>query len=1203
MFISDIPLTQSLKILKKNNETLIGAREKRFNDDYQTRVHFQMKVVEDFYKGQVTFCEENQSTGGIGNLFRQYRESIEAGELPQLVVDSAYLFDTLSYGVFVDINPTKTGTFKIKYLPKGAFRALLLGYTSWFPSLKYEIQEKVLNLREKHKRRDRKTNQIIQEFGCAKLRRVLEATDMIVVGFFLGGESNESICRIQKSILSNLVSDGETGYWSFIKLWKTFIKKVRKALFMRADFKAFFSEEENLPRRLTWVKSTEFYHRLLLVNQGPEYPYTWETLEPICIVLQTRSTGLANGIAEADSIDKFLSIVTNKDDDYDYKWISKGGLDLKCKPFDSGVLSLTSSACVESSRQDGGKFEIIKSIIKSIYDQGGICLLNYETGEFSTQRTLPPKPTCDGWEWPEYLSEEIGHYLFSWAVNQYRNGDHSWSTLHLSTVIEQGKARVVTPGSILMFLLTMPMSHSTLRMMEQLPEIRVGVSDTDDGWQFWKRMGPSDKSEDYKETDKKYKDCFFCADLETATDYAPWGLVHTTLEIIKSLGYPKWYVNMVDTLLTSPRKIIVDGSHLATTTRGAMMADPVTKTVLTLSHYCILKAVLKEVGIANAPFAIKGDDVIVKLPFEKSSGFEQTYRKAMNLSGFKLSEDDTYLSRTYGFYCESIFRLYSETRESPTSFNQMVDKRDPSFCDVPTVKLSLPTWRDNRRIGEVPEGKISLLSKRGGWMDPKSLQYFQYELLNVIQWYTFRMEDRDPVFLYGPTWRGGLNKRPPFGDFSKVKLSDQQRRRLVLDFSYIITKVVASGKYRLLSEEQLNIVEDATNPFILRNSNDEYSDLVTMDFDIPSEPIWTSKDEQFWNIGLGERLKQIKGITTDRSIKSKMVTVLNLSNREVPTKPLDPVSQVAYQELIGTMSPNDLQNLYNIYVKKVGNRDYGYTNWSLHLEDQFPLYNCMKVNPSDRTNNSIRQVYSTIKQSIRSRTDWVETRKGLEEEFGLSIGDLESIREAIVLHKSNAKELLVNQEQYELLEFKEIDCDSRAHLELRSMYSKIKEWFHKLDWLRTLNQFRENNDKDRISQLLGPKRVLVWASRDVARLAALRRESKKIWDSLNIPPSMFRYTFINVLHYIPNGLQTEWGFMLENLEYKSGFIKYIDPGKYLDPYDPNDLCRIVVDTANTESTAQELLSRGLTDSREVGYANRTIPMGYSMTNVVGVLTS
>jgi hypothetical protein len=336
-----------------------------------------------------------------------------------------------------------------------------------------------------------------------------------------------------------------------------------------------------------------------------------------------------------------------------------------------------------------------------------------------------------------------------------------------------------------------------------------------------------------------------------------------------------------------------------------------------------------------------------------------------------------------------------------------------------------------------------------------------------------------------------------------------------------------------------------------------------------------------------------------------VATISNLGNTKIPTKNIDQNTQSKYQSILTDINPHDLQEVYDVYVKRVNNRDYGHINWSLYLEDQFPLYNCMKVNPSDRRNNSLRSVYQAIQQSITNRDDWAQTKKEIEENYGMQVSDIESIKEAIILHqKTDRKTRVVNKQQYELLEFKEIDYDSRAHLELRYLYSLIREWFHSTGVLH----MKDSNDEGKTLQEIlygkrGPKRVLIWASRDRSRLRQLRKESYQIWKSLNIPSDFFKYTYINVLHYLPVGEQTEWGFMLESLDYKSGFRKFINPGNSIDPYDFSDLYQVVLDLSSTESTAQELLSRGLADSREVGYANRTIPMGYSVTNLVGVLTS
>lgn len=1165
MLLSELPLTQ---LLLKGDVAWNG----NYNRDADPNV-------------EILYMDLMRNKSSIESLYNKH-----LGGKSEITADAVYMFDKLNSNDICISNPQGgTKVSKLKYQTKPRLWKILHKHTRWFPLLKSQVKDSLLRFVS------------ISEDGTlnlARFRRVLEAVDHIVTGFFLSGEEAAVINRIQISLISNLVTTGESGYYHYLKDYKTLVKRLRKSVLSGCPL-------PEVQPSFHWIKKTTFWYR---INQVVSNPTTgWEELQHVMVVLQTRSTGLANGQWEKDSKVKWIKTTSNDESNYTVSFLYQGAESLESRVKDQGIISLTAASCVESTRKHGGKFSAIKDILLEI-QRDGIELIDWDTGEFSEAKHYLPTNYKISEKWGEgietFITPEIGHYLFSYALKQFREG-YDVNRINLSTVVEQGKARIVTPNSLILYLLTMPLSHATLRCFEAIPELNVGVSKTNDAWEFWKRM----KSSDFEEATQTYSHSFICADLETATDYSPFELVSSTLDIMKNLGVQGWYIEVVKKLLASPRWYMREKTNkqetaVHRTRRGALMADPGTKSVLSLSHYLIIESIKRSLNV-DITYAIKGDDVVIQCPRDRTEEIFKMYTTRMKSSGFVLSEDDTYTSNVYAFYCEGMFRNYHLTSESPTSWNSLINTTNPSYCDIPTVKLAYPVYKNNYRIGETPEGKISLLSKRRGYFREGSFARFQYDILDLIQTLTFRLNEYDLQFLFGAKWKGCLSK--PITALTKqlLPLTSEDKKQLSLDYLFIINKVYRNKtpkKFQLPSKV-LDTIEERTNRFYLPNDIDDErtGEYKMIDFDINLPKVWDSKDEREWGLSLGPTLLSIRGISTDKSIKSKIVTLHNLT--ETPLRVETYVSQetidndLLVESYKQTIDVDDFEEIYSLY-SRIRIEQYPFVQWSLHLESDFPLYNAMKVNPDDYQNDIIADEIRKYRQDFKDSYEGRSTDSLAK--VGLTYKQQLAVRLATYLHGRKNKAGSAEDQAYLDAIESTTDFDQQAVLKLARIYGKIS------NFLRTIaSSGLEPEEIRKGLREAVPHRFLIWFSNDKERFNLLEEMNLNYLNDLGVDDSL-RWLFkVDLARYMPVGIMTDFGYMIEKYIRIEGYIPLV-PSELTDDdlYEQFFEDTVGFDFDNIESLAQSVREGTQREVNGVQVQGSRTELGYFIVDEIpGLLVS
>jgi hypothetical protein len=578
----------------------------------------------------------------------------------------------------------------------------------------------------------------------------------------------------------------------------------------------------------------------------------------------------------------------------------------------------------------------------------------------------------------------------------------------------------------------------------------------------------------------------------------------------------------------------------------------------------------------------------------------------MSKSGFVLSEDDTFISNKYAFYCEGVFRNYHLTSESPSSWNSLVNTSDPSYCDIPTVKLAFPVFKNNYRIGETPEGKISLLSKRRSYFRDGSFAKFQYELLDLIQVVTFRLSDYDIRFLFGAKWKGGLSK--PITPLTKglLVISDDEKKDLILDYSFIISKVFKEKvpKRLRMPQDVLKAYAKRTNRFYLRQDNDDENvgEYKMIDFKINLPELWSSQDELEWGLSLGPTLLTITGISTDKSIKSKIVTLHNLSGtdlnieRRITQQSID--DDCIIDQFKRSINVEDFEEFYNWY-QRIRTEQYPYVNWSLHLEKDFPLYNAMKVNPHDYQDTDLEEGI----RNIICRKDDIKTHPEILDSLGdqgLTRKQLLALRLALQLHGKANKPGEIDDRAYEEAIEATTDFDQQVVFKLARMYNKIAEIIRVTASTGiSIDELRKHLRKEI------PHNFILWFSADRERFKILEEMNLKYLSDLDIDNNL-RWLFkIYIARYVPVGSMTPYGYMIEKYIRQDGHIPLVpeeltDDDLYGDYFDDT----VGFDFDNIESIAQSVREGTQREVNNVVLQGPRTELGYHIVeDIPGLLTS
>jgi len=470
---------------------------------------------------------------------------------------------------------------------------------------------------------------------------------------------------------------------------------------------------------------------------------------------QTRASGIADGAMIRTSITKFLTTVTTVVEEIpmdfhrvmDITKFARNSTGARAK------VSCGPSSCMESTREDGGQLAYLKLLCKQ-----KILVRRYDWGDLSVTEELK-----------EALPIRSPSDLMDWAIDIALNMPYYIRSVRIHAVAEPSKARVITIAPYAYLVIMNFFGHLWTKDIVGA-HLRSGLRADRHLWSFMKKTMDNDSTSWSHLTNGEVWG--LSTDLEEATDYGNptvarkiWhGLI---LQGMTTLGFPLGLATLAKTLFCGKRYILHKG-EIITKNRGWFMGDPMTKCILTLAQDYCYRMIAPQV----APGSVVGDDLI-RLSSDRA--LLETIVPELEALDFKVSRDDTFISKFFVFFCEEI----SLIPQRPSDCIAVAYRRGKplGYVDYPRIRLLLDTKTEMNRQSYTRTGRYLLLGKEQRWVRILSpLLSSVYHRASVWQHLLLPV---DPTMFgrYLPMCVGGDDHRPPSVDFARKMWDNHPQRR------------------------------------------------------------------------------------------------------------------------------------------------------------------------------------------------------------------------------------------------------------------------------------------------------------------------------------------------------------------------------------------------------------------------------------------
>jgi hypothetical protein len=460
----------------------------------------------------------------------------------------------------------------------------------------------------------------------------------------------------------------------------------------------------------------------------------------LACICQTRATGLAGADQMKETVEEFISLVTEEVEYNPNELLSQCIEDVTsalARQLNYGLnpnfrISMSTSACTESRKSNEGKFGFMKELVR----QAGVVVPPLREG-------IPG--TLGNWLWPESIA-----LMDSCQPNLSR--------VNVVAIRENGKSRVVTTGSFWKEIALQPLSHLTLEIIKILPHLSSGLKAGRLGWRSIEKVrydynGISNLNWIFEVPTWRYT-----TDWKNATDgpspEMAWDL---TGRLLKKIGIPEEYLLAIRRYWLGPKSLFVNNTFRGFLVRGIPMGDPLTKTNLNLAHPVADLYARRKTG-ARAKEEGNGDDVDV---ITDDPSYALAHAEAAEGLGYTKSPKDEALTRLWGTYCEEwshipIARWNTCGWASRSGKSQLMP-----YIDVPKIRTLIATEKDRQDFSSDPRGKVSLLGHDEEYarkMDGPAEAIFS--IASAFQDVSLAtIQNRVPLFM--PRQVGGVGKAPP----------------------------------------------------------------------------------------------------------------------------------------------------------------------------------------------------------------------------------------------------------------------------------------------------------------------------------------------------------------------------------------------------------------------------------------------------------
>nr|QIR30290.1 RNA-dependent RNA polymerase [Plasmopara viticola lesion associated narnavirus 11] len=605
---------------------------------------------------------------------------------------------------------------------KETFMGILKTRTYWYNRLSRQCRERVkLLARDGNGRR--------------KIKDCLDTCDGVQVSLLLAfpelyaRDGYTLSDRIANSVISNCL-------FAYDKFQKD-LKFVRKTVKYHMMTKTKIDLDLNLYRHMSFMA--------LPIRIFNEYAgkNSKEKMFRVACFVQTRASGLAGKGMMRDTINEFLEKVRDPID-FEPNPLLKRCIRAVCdrlanEPFvgrnPEFKVSMSTSACRESSRRNEGKFGYMKKVVRS----AGLSIPRLDQG----------------------IPGTIGNWVWDKAARLVEDPATRDDVLKVNVVAvrENAKARVVTSGSFWKDAALQPFSHITIHLVKRFPNLRSGLQAGRLGWRFIEKINYDvDDRDGINWIFQCPKIYLYTTDWSKATDGPSQQSAGITLDLLKACGLDERTLNIVKLYWCSPKELYMNGKHVGTLNRGIPMGDPLTKTNLSLAHpICDLYAQLK-----THAFSLEegnGDDTAA---FTDDPAYAEAHAEAATMLGYERSPLDDIVTTDWGTYCEEWFHIPVEKINTCKWGTRFKNSGLLPYLDVPKIRALIATEKDREDFSSNPQGKVTLLGHDQEYFnrfDPGPYSTI-YSVCAAIQDVSLATIDQDtPLFL--PRQINGIGRPPP----------------------------------------------------------------------------------------------------------------------------------------------------------------------------------------------------------------------------------------------------------------------------------------------------------------------------------------------------------------------------------------------------------------------------------------------------------
>jgi len=344
------------------------------------------------------------------------------------------------------------------------------------------------------------------------------------------------------------------------------------------------------------------------------------------------------------------------------------------------------------------------------------------------------------------FDEALGSQILSAAYLCYKQERESGAikdgipTRVLAVPEPGGKNRIVTTGPWWNQVLQQGIAHVTRAFLGAHPSATAGLERGDQAWQFLFMIDRVGQKLGYVYDTVQN---FYClsSDLEEATDGIPRKVALQLYEgFLEGLGYNSGLSNIVGDLIETDRVAILPNGRREILTRGVLMGEPLTKTILTLLNLACEEIAIRsyltipwDAPVRKIPwrcFAVAGDDHIAFGP--KDYLMEITC--AHICSGSTISKQKHSISNYIVRYCEKLLFVHNMKSEfNVHTVNHNVGEYIVSpFIESIKVRLLSPCSKTieihNDRNSAI--GKARILSKNLTWFHR---EFFSARWLSMVR--------------------------------------------------------------------------------------------------------------------------------------------------------------------------------------------------------------------------------------------------------------------------------------------------------------------------------------------------------------------------------------------------------------------------------------------------------------------------------------